>query len=99
MCIRDSSRTRTILDCPAYSQMGGLYFGARGINFCAYSYNAFGTGLATVITTGLGLGGKYRDQKEIRAMPSGTLRIVPTREAEIVAPSEMLTITDAVLSG
>jgi prepilin-type N-terminal cleavage/methylation domain-containing protein/prepilin-type processing-associated H-X9-DG protein len=92
--------------CPAYNRLQGVFYGAGelGQNFGeelafgrgAYSYNAAGTG--TLQGTGysfedlgapsLGLGGR-------RSPPP--LQIPPTRENQVLIPSDMIALSDAPL--
>ncbi len=75
-----------IYACPAYNRFKGAIYIAGG-GTCSYGYNESG------VQGGTGLGLSGRD-----LTPSGgTFRPVPTREGQVVAPSDMIGMGDAVL--
>jgi prepilin-type N-terminal cleavage/methylation domain-containing protein/prepilin-type processing-associated H-X9-DG protein len=91
--------------CPAYNRLGGVFddydnnFGAEwSFGRGAYSYNTSGLGLLDGTSYGydlnapsLGLGGR-------RAYPpnmSAPVQSPPTRESQVVSPSDMIALSDA----
>jgi prepilin-type N-terminal cleavage/methylation domain-containing protein/prepilin-type processing-associated H-X9-DG protein len=71
--------------CPGYSQLGGGYFDTGG----SYDYNS--EGISFLVGTEIGLGGEWDDQT------NSTSHFRHIREIEVLAPSDMIAIGDAVM--
>jgi prepilin-type N-terminal cleavage/methylation domain-containing protein/prepilin-type processing-associated H-X9-DG protein len=75
--------------CPGFNDMPGLYAGPTALNG-AYGYNYNGTGNGSLSGECLGIGG-------VQDSPNPWIYPRPTRENEILKPSDMIAVGDAVL--
>jgi prepilin-type N-terminal cleavage/methylation domain-containing protein/prepilin-type processing-associated H-X9-DG protein len=92
--VLNSQQTRGgVYLCPAFSSLPGIYWGGLG-GYGAYGYNETGSlQIGSTADTVLGLSGMYWPEPD-----SVFPRVRPVRGSEIVAPADMVALSESVLS-
>jgi prepilin-type N-terminal cleavage/methylation domain-containing protein len=85
--------SNTVMDCPGYSRMGGIYTSESGAFHAAYGYNATGVvGPLDWAIHALGLGGRI---PRFDGGPPPPIQAI--RDSEVISPSNMIAVTDSMI--